>query len=153
MEQGPSTSQDRASERVQQGEEDRRRESEWQLEVVRGIPAYTPSPPLFTPEQLSALEASQIRAQHIYRTPEAMNLKRPAFLQDELPGGHVQKEEQEDQEGKKVEDLRAEPAVPEVFRMNGGAKAARGRGAHVEVENGKRSSRCTSSSSSSKRRK
>ena len=119
VEQGPSASQDRVSERVQQGEEDRNRESEWHLEVVRGIPkAYTPSPPLFTPEQLSALEASQSRAQHIYRTPEAMNLKRPAFLQDELPGGQVRKEEQEDQEGKKDEDSRAEPAIPEVFKMN-----------------------------------
>ena len=119
----PSASQDRVSERENGEGDGQNGKRESRLEVVRGQPrALAPSPPLsqplFTPEQLSALEASQSRAQHIYRTPEAMNLKRPAFLQDELPGGQVRKEEQEDQEGKKDEDSRAEPAIPEVFKMN-----------------------------------
>ena len=128
-EQGPSTSQDRGSEGNQQRGHVADETVGFEMEVVRSFPkAFAPSTPvsdpLFTPEQLSTLETSQSRAPHIYRTPEAFNLKRPSFLRDVLPEGQDRQEVQEGrkveerEEEKKVKENRAEPAIPEVFKMN-----------------------------------
>ena len=123
----PSASQDRVSERENGEDGFQKGRMETSVEVARSYPralapSTPPSQPLFTPEQLSTLETAQSRAPHIYRTPEAFNLKRPSFLRDVLPEGQDHQEVSEGREEKpgreEAEERPADPRFPEVFRLN-----------------------------------